>query len=430
MRYRLATAAATFAATTAALVAVPSAPPVAAAQPLVIQVDHTDSANQQPFPPFNRLFEYTDFFSRNVRVHQGDVIDFQTQPFTFHIVALAKDESAALRAYPVLEADKEGGGAGIAAGTGKPNLIFGPSNNSITGGSTNAGGTVADNGQGPPVCGVAALGQAPCTFRGGEDVEVIGPTPGFDLSGQPATIDQDVVINAPPGRYSYFDTLHPAMNGTLTVVSRSELASTQAQIDAASAAQFTQDQSEALTVEQALNQTPEGIGPAGHRQFVVFVGAGAPDGHVQIDEMFPDKPLGVLAGDKVNFVWDDPRAVHSVAFPANDPRLPEPFGYDCGSNSPGYQSIPGTLNVPLPPGCLEPGVTQPEVIGDPGNAPSGTELSSPASFVDAGVRAGVGFHVHPSSQQWAVTVGPGTAAGTYTFQCTVHAWMTGVITVG
>jgi len=46
------------------------------------------------------------------------------------------------------------------------------------------------------------------------------------------------------------------------------------------------------------------------------------------------------------------------------------------------------------------------------------------------VRAGVGFHVQPSSQQWAVTVGPGTAAGTYTFQCTVHAWMTGVITVG
>ncbi len=41
-------------------------------QTFVIGVDHADAANQQPFPPFNRLFEYTDFFARDLRDHQGD----------------------------------------------------------------------------------------------------------------------------------------------------------------------------------------------------------------------------------------------------------------------------------------------------------------------------------------------------------------------
>lgn len=406
----------------AAIPAIPSA----AAQPLIIQVDHVDAADQQPFPPHNRLFEYTDFFSRSVQVHQGDTIDFQTQPFSFHVVALAKSESAALHAYPVLEADR----GSVAAGSGLPNLVFGPSNFSINGGSTAGGGTVSNNGKGPPLCGVASLNESPCVFSGGNDVEVIGPTPGFDLSGAPAAIDQNVVINAPPGTYTYFDTLHPEMNGTLTVVPPGEPTTSQAQIDAQSAIQVSQDQAEGLAVENALNQTPEGFGPPWHRTFVEFVGAGVPDGHLQIDEMLPNVPLNVRHGDNVNFVWDDPQAIHSVAFPANDPRLPEPFGYDCGANPPGYESIPGTLNVLPPPGCLEPGATQPEYIGDPGNAPSGTEFTSPSTVVDAGVRAGAGFQVQPSSQEWSVAVGPGTAPGTYTFQCTVHDWMTGTITVG
>src|SRR5664279_2392025 len=65
--------------------------------PLVIGVDHIDQANQQPFPPYSRLFEYNDFFTRNVTVHQGDTIDFQTQAGAFHIIAFARNEAAARR---------------------------------------------------------------------------------------------------------------------------------------------------------------------------------------------------------------------------------------------------------------------------------------------------------------------------------------------
>jgi hypothetical protein len=180
----------------------------AAPTPVTITVDRVDPANQQPYPPYNRLYEYTDFFSRSVTVHRGDLVDFQAQPFTFHIVGLAADEAAARRAYPMIELDTDDAPA---IGTGKPKIIFGPGNFPVTGGSVHGGGVIdRDKGKGPPACGVVQYGQAPCTFRGGDDVEIIGPTPGWDLQQQPATLDQYVRVDAPPGPYTYFDTTIPA----------------------------------------------------------------------------------------------------------------------------------------------------------------------------------------------------------------------------
>jgi plastocyanin len=405
-------------------------PAAGASQPLVIQVDHVDAANQQPFPPFLRFFEYADFFSRSVRVHQGDTIDFQAQPFSFHVVALAANRDAALRAYPAVLPDVDRDGADVAVGSGLPKIIEGPSNNPIVGGSTHGGGTIfADHGQGPPVCGVAARGQAPCLFAGGDDVEVIGPTPGFGPAG-PATIDQYVKINAPVGTYTYFDTVHPGMQGTLQVVPASQPASTQTEIDTASVLQFQDDQAQALAVEKVLNQLPEGVGPPGYRQFSVLVGASAAQNHVEIDEMFPKKALNLVPGDAVNFVWADAQGNHTVAFPAESPYVPEPFGYDCGPNSPGYMPVPPSVNLPVPPGCLEPGASAGEIIGNPGNAGSGTQLTRPDVVVDAGMRVGAAFNLHPSSQFWRATTGASTQAGPYSFSCTVHDWMQGTLVVG
>ena len=110
---------------------------------------------------------------------------------------------------------------------------------------------------------------------------------------------------------------------------------------------------------------------------------------------------------------------HSVAFPANSPALPQPFGFDCGAT---YSGI--TPGAPITP-CFEP--NEPfEVIGDPGNAPPGTMLTDPAAVVNAGVRGGTGYGVKPSSQDWRVVA---DKAGTYRYQCTIHDWMQGAITI-
>src|SRR6516225_9499826 len=67
---------------------------------VAIGVDHSDPANQNP--PGGRLFEYTDFFTRSVKVHHGEVVNFKTVPGFFHNVGLAKDEAAARAAYPLV----------------------------------------------------------------------------------------------------------------------------------------------------------------------------------------------------------------------------------------------------------------------------------------------------------------------------------------
>jgi len=407
-----------------------SVPAAAATAPLVIGVDHGDFANQQPFPPFNRLFEYTDFFSRQVTIHTGDTIDFRSAPGSFHIVALARTELWARSTYPVALADNDGGGlTDIATGSGTNKLAFGPSNFPITGGSHHGGGAIDfTRGFGPPACGVALLGEAACTFSGGQDVEVLGPEIGVDYAtGNLGFADQLVNITAQPGRYHYFCYIHPGMRGVLDVVGSGAGISTQAEIDAASNAQFASDQAQALAVEQQTNQVEFTGGAPGTRSYTVHVGIAAADNHVAIDEMFPRAPLNLAPGDSVQYLWRDPHNVHSVAFPAENPdvSLPEPFGFDCGTS---YNGIPPTPGPP--PICVEPGDTQFEVIGDPGNAGPGTVLSDPSLVVDSGVLGGTGYGVSPSAQSWWLATNGTSTPGAYHFQCTIHDWMQGTLTLG
>ena len=72
---------------------------------LVIGVEHIDLANQQP--DRGCLFEYTDFFSRTVRIHSGDTLDFRTAPNAFHVVGIARSEYKARIAYPVVLLDAD-----------------------------------------------------------------------------------------------------------------------------------------------------------------------------------------------------------------------------------------------------------------------------------------------------------------------------------
>jgi plastocyanin len=348
------------------------------------------------------------------------------------VVALATNETVARQVYPVALADNDGGGAtDIATGSGVNKLVFGPSNFPITGGCDNGqcNPTISfANGFGPPVCGVAALGESPCTFSGGHDIEVLGPNVGVNFAtGQPAFVDQLVHVNAPTGTYHYFCYIHPGMRGTLNVVGGSQPASSQTEIDGRSLGQFISDRAQALAVEGQTNHVEFTGGAPGTRTYAVQMGIGAADNHVAIDEVFPNQPLNLAPGDSVQYLWRDPHNFHSVVFPAGNASAPvlQPFGFDCGTT---YNGIPPTPGPP--PICLEPGDTQFEVIGDPGNAGPGTVLSDPSVVVDSGVLGGSGYGVNPSAQSWSLATNGTSKPGAYHFQCTIHDWMQGTLAIG
>jgi plastocyanin len=410
-----------------------------AAAPLVIGVDAFDPANQVDFGPGGppgRIFEYTDFFSRQVTVHSGDTIDLRSAPGSFHVVALARDENWARTTYPVAFADNDGGGANdIATGSGTNKLGFGVSNFPLTGSHRNHDGPpnpAFDRGFGPPVCGVAGVpnqSPAPCSFTGGDQIAVLGPEVGLDwgafFRGQfvPAFADQLVTIKAQPGRYHYFCYIHPGMRGQLDVVGSGATTSTQAEIETASKAQFAADQAAGVAAETAL-LAPMVTGSPGARTYTVHMGINAADNHVAIDEVFPTSPLHLVVGDRVQYLWADTHNFHSVTFPAWSPAIePPPFGFDCGT------SYVGVGPGPVTP-CFEPGDTTFEVIGDPGNAGPGSALRNPDSLFDSGVLGGTGYGVSPSAQSWLITADTSSAAGTYHFQCTIHDWMQGSLVVG
>jgi plastocyanin len=213
------------------------------------------------------------------------------------------------------------------------------------------------------------------------------------------------------------------MTGTLTVVDPSQPATTQAQIDAAAPAQFAADRDAALAAEKAANVPSFTGGAPGTRTYQVKVGVGTDK--VAIDEMLPQQPPTLAPGDKVQYVWADAHNVHTVSFPTDSKQLPAPFGFNCGTS---FQSPPGPGAPASGPPCMLPGATHPDFIGDPGNAASGTALSDPTAIVDSGVLVGTAYQF-PAPQQWSLVVNAGTKPGTYNYQCTVHDWMHGSLTV-
>jgi plastocyanin len=400
---------------------------------LVVGVDHADPANQNPAQ--GRVFEYTTFFGRDISVHSGAVVDFQAAPGSFHIVGLTSNEAKARAVYAIGYGDTED----AKGPNGAVKMVFGPSNYPVTGGSLHGGGTVDfSKPNGPPDCGVSAIGEKPCTFKGGQDVEIAGPNPGFNAKGAPAPVDWNIAIDAPVGTYHFICFLHPGMSGTLHVVPANQRVTTQAQVNKRAAAQFAADRTAALAKEKERNQVVWTGGAPGTRTYVFHVGASAAGEEVAIDEMFPNtktlkgQALDIVRGDRVKFLLDDPHNVHTVYFhdTGNSPldNAVSFVGFDCGNS---YQN-------PGPKPCIEPGEQPPgpELIGDPGNGPPGTLLKVPAptsvaAIPDAGMFAGVGYNVAGALTHWSArTSANGTQPGLYTFHCTIHDWMHGSINVG
>jgi plastocyanin len=357
---------------------------------VVIGVDHLDPANQTGA---GRFFEYTDFFGRSVKVHQNDTLDFKfAYQFAFHILAVAKSEQFARQQQPVGRPDRSDPPS---IATGKPKILLNP----------------IVNGPGSG-CGWAA----PCTYAGGNDLKI---------SGNPQGSDWRVTITAKPGSYTYFCYIHPGMRGTVQVVDSEESATSKAQLAASSEQQFQQDKAQAEAAERAANVLRFSGDEPGDRTYFVKVGVSAANNHVAIDEMFPHQPLNLVAGDRVSYSWPDAHNVHSVTFPPNSVL---PFGEDCPA---GFVPPPGPPEPPPsgpPPAlCATPEESQ-EIAADPGNARSGTELTTLDTIVDAGVRLGKDFGL-PTTTRWEIRTGDGTTAGSYAFNCNIHDFMRGTLNV-
>jgi plastocyanin len=395
---------------------------------LSVGVDTLDFATQNPAA--GRLFEYTDFFTgqtsgtaadRVINVNQGDVVAFTAAPFSFHIVGLAADEAAARNAYPVALLDPDGS---VSKATGLPKIVLGPSNFPITGGNATTGRGFIDfnHPNGPPDCGIYEIGESVCSFTGGNDVEVAGPNPGVDwhkllTTGQfvPAFSSWNIQIDAPVGTYHYFCFIHPGMRGTLNVSTSPRTTITSAAVNT----QLAADRAGALTAEAAVSSASVTGGAPGTRTYNVHMGIADDNKRVAIDEVLPNQPLSLAAGDKIHYEWRDPHNAHSVAFPTDSPLLPPPFGVDCMNRYVGFGRTGLVSN------CAAVHLRAFEVVVDPGN--SLTHLSDPTQLVDSGVLIGTGFKLTPTAQDWSVTA---NSPGTYHFQCTIHDWMRQAVTIG
>jgi plastocyanin len=386
---------------------VPVTASAASPQTFTIGVDHADPANQQldangqPTTPPGvqpKVFEYTDFFTRSIRVHQGDTVDFRFA-VPDHLIQVASNEAVARQALPLFTPDETTAVEGNALGSGGPKIVLGPA--------------VFLNFGGAPACGQTVAGR--CRFDGS------GPSdPGF---ASPSSSDWFLQVNAPAGAYSYFCHLHPGMRGTLDVVPNNVAVQSQEQIDHLSAMQFGRDQRAAVALYNDANQVDAQRTDSGATVYTVHVGVTSRDRHIAIHDMLPSK-LSLKPGDIVQYQWQT-NVIHTVEFAPVSP-----FGVDCETS---YAPLSSSSNElpPCPSGApefSEPGPLFPvEVIGDPGSQVSGALLTD---TTDSGLLVGASYAQYYGAlgaDNWSVKAG---AIGAHQYFCAIHDWMTGTITVG
>jgi plastocyanin len=413
----------------ALVVAIPVSADSGGGQTFRIGVGHLDPDNQQfstaTGNPIDggRVWSYTDFFTREVTIHSGDTLDFQTPPGEFHLPAVAKDGPALRSGLPLFAPDLEDPAA---AGSGAPKVLLGPGVGAL---------------MSFPTCGLEQIGQPNCTFSGGNVPTIAGGVGGGHLKklfqffngtkkATPAafngTVDWNVTVNAAPGDYSYLCLIHPKMNGTLHVVAGDQPATTQGMINAQSLTQFAADKAAGQAKYSADNTPTFTLDGQGHKVFDGHVSDNTADGHVSFFEMMP-RNLNLGVGDSVHWTWGSSSELHTVSFPTDSPALPPPFGGDCGQ-------YPFTDDVFLPPpvpggmpycGDMPPSQANFEFLADPGLSRPG-DLSDPLAVVDSGVLVGADYGLTPSVQDWSATA---SRPGTYRYQCTVHDWMRAVVQV-
>jgi plastocyanin len=405
----------------ALVVAIPVSADSGGGTTLRIGVGHVDPDNQQfstaTGNPINggRVWSYTDFFTRDVTIHSGDTLDFQTPPGEFHVIAVAKSGPALRGSLPFFLPDNDDPPA---PGSGAPKILFGPGVFAL---------------MSFPSCGLELAGQPNCNFDGNAP-QIAGGIGGAHINKllqfinqnkktTPATfngtVDWNVTVNAAPGDYNYLCLIHPKMNGTAHVVGAGQATTTQGTINAQTLTQFAADRAEGQVKSAADNTTTFTLDALGNKVWAGHVSDNTADGHVSFFEMMP-RNLNLAVGDSVHWTWGPDSELHTVSFPTDSPALPSPFQLDCG------QFGGDDFFLPPPPGgtmpyCGDlPALPQNfEFLADPGLSRPG-DLSNPGSVVDSGVLVGADSGLTPSVQDWSANA---NAPGTYLYQCTIHDWM-------
>ncbi len=408
------------------VVALPASADSGGGQTLRIGVGHSDPDNQQfstvTGSPINggRVWSYTDFFTRDVTIHSGDTLDFQTPPSEFHLIAVAKDGPALRAGLPLFAPDLEDP---VAQGSGVARVLFGPAVFAL---------------MSFPSCGLEQIGQPNCTFDGNAPqiaggiggahlkklLQVMSGTKKVTPAAFNGTVDWNVTVNAALGDYNYLCLIHPKMNGTVHVVAADHPSTVQGTINAQSLTQFAADKAEGQAKYAADNTPTFTLDAQGHKVFDGHVSDNTADGHVSFFEMMP-RNLNLGVGDSVDWTWGSSSELHTVAFPTDSSKLPPPFMPDCGQF--GGDDV-GPLVTPMGPYCgdFPPSQAGFEFTADPGNARPG-DLNDPTAVVDSGVLVGADYGLTPSVQDWSATA---SKQGTYLYQCTIHDWMRAAVTVG
>lgn len=413
---------------TAAAQALETCGALAAGTVACIGVDHFDPANQQfdpatgNIPPGAKIFEYTDFFTRSLKVHTGDVVDFQVA-IPDHLIQVVPGrpggdqqvettgeesqpsaEAAARTAFPLFNPDEVTAAEPVALGSQGPKIVLGRA-------------VLANLSGGTQTCGASVA-------------TACDPGTQFSLTSYPngPMSDWFVAFKANPGStFDYFCHFHPGMRGTVKVVENSVPVQTQAEINRRANAQFLKDQAEGVAA-YAKAQVPSFSGEEpGTRTYTVHVGVTTKDRHVAIHDMLPSS-LNLAPGDRVRYDWQS-NVIHTVSFTAG-PGLISPFGIDCESSYAPLNAAPPPFPA-CPSGAPEfaegpfPGF--PELIANPGTQAPGKALT--AAGADSGLLVGSDygqFYGNLGKSSWSVKA---SEKGTFMYQCAIHDWMIGQLNV-
>jgi plastocyanin len=288
-------------------------------------------------------------------------------------------------------------------------------------------------------CGIGDL--APCPLKS---------TTTFLSSGVSRTRQEqpfEIVVDALPGTYKYFCTIHTRMTGAIQVVGDATPVPTASAVSSQVAKDVLADSKAADAVFRA-DQKPVSTVNAGQRVWRGLLGDATRDGHVSIVAFMPTD-LKIGPGDKVHYVFRDyaSNEPHTVTFPTEvtggPPGGPVGLGTfalfpacDLDDPSSGVRGIPGLWGASPFPAC--PGNL--EILHAPwmttGHPARNDEVATPATYHDSGLllpqRADRGMRVLPDTGR----VLPSTFdaqfpnAGTFKFECNLHTdVMTGSINV-
>jgi plastocyanin len=363
-------------------------------------------------PPVCHNFIYDSFFpsfplgAPPITVHAGDVVSFSqnaNSPDALHTATLigATDTVGdavtatfnALNALPLGIPDVDGG---------EPTQ--GQLNSAILNPTNPACGNSADN---------------PCPYDGTSMVNS-----GALFPGSPPVYYKINVTNTATPAVPYRCFIHPGMFGVILVVPTATATSTQADLDSLATAQYATMTADALAAETAANTAGAShtTNPNGTTNWNLLAGVNGANGDaaVQVLEMLPST-LTIKPGDTVTWA-NNTFEPHTVTFPHSE-------GLTVGSD---YDFAPvrcegataDTLPSGPPPtfGCTGP----PEFHLNPG--PKGpTGIANPVTQATSG--ALFQFPLGPGAPVVTSTTFTFANANSFSYMCTVHDHMAGVINV-